>query len=376
MINLPKIKTIVYGPAYLDVVIRVGGPLANQGEPSIDQGGTAIYHSDTQLTKADALFILDKHGNSIKIEGVTDQGLTGIYRMLSPDFQFADRVVYATQIVEDLGGMGAGFAKLFEGNLISCLPVRKCHIREKIEKKLNQYGVVYQPILINHKNADWTLLISSGRFGDKLPIGLRGCHDQFSENQLPNDLPSADLVIVASLKNEIMLEILRRNCNSIRLLAPALRNCQAVQGAISLSALATHVEMLTLNEVEWQSMGENDRQIWQDSHAILCITRGPAGAEISWQGLDGRREYHHEPAFARAIDPVDTNRAGEAFGGTLMKYLIKQNWFNTEKVDAKQKILYASQLAAVAAGLTIQMPEFAFPGEYQIEMTLQSGIIK
>ena len=59
-----------------------------------------------------------------------------------------------------------------------------------------------------------------------------------------------------------------------------------------------------------------------------------------------------------------------------MKYLIHQNWFNSEKVDAKQKILYASQRAAVAAGLTIQMPEFAFPDEYQIEMTLQAGIIK
>ena len=77
---------------------------------------------------------------------------------------------------DDLGGMGAGYAAALGGQLCSALGSESDPTSQAISQRLAEYGIAHDPIRVLDRSADWTLLITSGEFGDKLPIGFRGCH--------------------------------------------------------------------------------------------------------------------------------------------------------------------------------------------------------
>ncbi len=78
---------------------------------------------------------------------------------------------------DDLGGMGAGFAAALGGELVSALGSETDPVSvAAVSTRLGEYGIRHRPIRVPHQPADWTLLLTSGPFGDKLPVGFRGCH--------------------------------------------------------------------------------------------------------------------------------------------------------------------------------------------------------
>src|SRR6185312_1970858 len=77
---------------------------------------------------------------------------------------------------DDLGGMGGGFAAALGGTLISALGPEDDATSRAVAQRLAAAGIPHRPLRVPDRAADWTLLVSSGEFGDKLPIGFRGCH--------------------------------------------------------------------------------------------------------------------------------------------------------------------------------------------------------
>src|SRR5206468_2000363 len=69
---------------------------------------------------------------------------------------------------------------------------------------------------------DWTLLVTSAEFGDKLPIGFRGCHAALAT--LPAGTEAAcDLPAVAALPNHVAAQLPPADGAGVRVFAPAMR---------------------------------------------------------------------------------------------------------------------------------------------------------
>ena len=167
----------VFGPAYIDRVLRVTEPIALEGHRPIDISIQAI-----SLTTApgNGLDINAPHGNSLKI--VVPEGWPGPWGTIQlqedpwPTCQHnaLRKVVNALAWNEDLGGMGAGYARALGGRLIFAIGQPDDPISDQILKKLTKNEIRCTPVRISAKSADWTLLVTSGAYGDKLAIGFRG----------------------------------------------------------------------------------------------------------------------------------------------------------------------------------------------------------
>jgi len=370
-----ELKSVVYGPAYLDIVVRVDSPLIPDKSRVIDHGSNGKFEPSYSMSANQIIEITECFNQKLKIRGVHHNSICGHYKLNDASIQLINHEMNAVKIEEDIGGMGAGYANLLNAKLVSCLPEKNCSIKNRIASLIQRNSITHQPLFIPRAQTDWTLLVSSGRYGDKLPIGLRGCHDQFtSVSAIPHG-PDEDLVVIASLKNEFMLELLKLHHGAIRMLSPALRNCYPTSNVITIADMAPHAEILAVNRFEWLAMDESARHAWKISDAIISVTDGPGGAHVSWQALGDQREYHYEPAFSRCIAPVDTNRAGEAFSGTLILELVRMGWSGRGHSPSREMIEKATKTASASAGLTIQIPGFGFPGREEILKTLQLGII-
>ena len=159
---------LVFGPAYLDRVIRVGQPLVDpELSPALDQSvdGTWRFGKGLQIEDASGSFLdVDLPG-----DWTGPQGKIALSRpLLSP----GDRRVSALDWHDDLGGMGAGYAKAFGAKLVSALGAEDDPTSQSISALLTSVEIEHRPVRIVSKHADWTLLISSGGFGDKLPPEL------------------------------------------------------------------------------------------------------------------------------------------------------------------------------------------------------------
>src|SRR5262249_40631488 len=111
---------------------------------------------------------------------------------------------------EDLGGMGAGFAAALGGLLYSALGPATDRTSLAVSSILDRFGLAHQAIRIDDRSGDWTLLMSSGEFGDKLPIGFRGCHAELDPGELARrSQPPCDLRVVAALPNRLVEPLLR-----------------------------------------------------------------------------------------------------------------------------------------------------------------------
>ncbi len=371
-----EMNIIVYGPAYLDIVVRVDKPLIADQCHVIDHGGNGIFTPSVFSREKHNIAITDTHGHKLIINEAKNADICGEFQIIDSVLNFSSQNVNATEVIEDLGGMGAGFAKILNAMLISCLPSENCPVRGKVIQLLLENQIQLQPVYLEKTKTDWTLLISSGAFGDKMPIGLRGCHEIVRLDQLHLNNAAADISVVASLPNQIMLGLLKNSSSSIRMLVPSLRNCIPEKSPVSIGQMAQFAEVFAVNRTEWLALGEAAQTAWLGSAAIISISDGPGGADISWRGLDGRREYHHEAAFPRDVKPIDTNRAGEAFAGNFLRALVEMGWKGKASNISEAMIKSASKIASAAAGLTIQIPRFGFPSINEIKMTIQRGIIQ
>jgi sugar/nucleoside kinase (ribokinase family) len=358
--------TLVFGPAYLDRVVRVDRPLVDPdlGERPLDGSVDGEW-----LKFGDGLSLLDPSGSRIVVDLPVDwpgpSGTVGLSRPLSSSSSGWSRAVRGLAWQDDLGGMGSGFAAALDGELISALGPEDDPASRAISVMLAKAGVVHHPIRSEGRAADWTLLVTSGGHGDKLPIGFRGCHASMADLG-PWSGTSSRLRVVASLPNRPAAEALR-GPSEVRMFAPALRNM--LDRDPPVSRFAELVDVLSCNRGEWESLADREEVAWRVS--ILAITDGPKGAVVRFTTPEGEAGRIEVPAFPRSRPPLDTNRAGEAFASELIATLLRAGW--TPGVTPPDLARVAAGRASAAAALVLDRAEFGFATSPEIDDALRAG---
>ena len=359
----------VFGPAYLDRVLLADGPLRGRGRPPLDQS------VDGAITRGPGLVFRDPSGASLTVEPPSDwPGPTGVIELGHALEGAADSwpmTVRGLAWHDDLGGMGAGFAAALGGELVSALGADDDPMSRAVSARIAEEGIKHQPIRVLDRPADWTLLLSSGPFGDKLPVGFRGCHAALrTVLDRCESLGPCDLRVVASLPNRLASEALRAPGARVRMFAPAMRNMTDRED--SVGRFASAIDVLCGNRREWESLEGREQVAWQVS--ILAITDGPAGAVIRFTRPDGEVGRLEVPAFPRTEPLRDTNRAGEAFASALVASLLDGGW--SPGVAEPGLIRRAAARASAAAALVLDRKRFGFPTADEIDAALRLGRVE
>jgi sugar/nucleoside kinase (ribokinase family) len=365
-------RVVVFGPAYLDRVVRVDRPLIDPAHgPPIDQS----VDGEWKFAQSRRLELVDPSGYTLGVELPVDwPGPTGEVRLSRPLRAGAHgrRVVRGLNWQDDLGGMGAGYAAALHGTLRSALGPETDPTSQVISRKLALHAVPHHPIRVPDHAADWTLLISSGVFGDKLPIGFRGCHAALDPESLdPFAAEPCDLRVVAALPNRLATRLLRPPGAGVRLFAPAMRSM--LDRDCAISSFAASIDVLCCNRVEWETLEDRETAGWQLS--ILAVTDGPAGSTVRFTTPAGDSGLLRIPAFPRSRPPRDTNRAGETYAATLITTLLDQGWRADLGVVEESLMRLAAERAAAAAALVLDRVEFGFPTPAEVDSALALGRI-
>lgn len=367
-------RVSVFGPAYLDRVLVVDQPLLDPSwGPPLDQSVEGAWKFGSHAS----LDVSDPAGYSLSIKLPADwPGPTGSICLAQPIRPGAGitgrRSVCGISWHDDLGGMGAGYAAALGGRLCSALGSESDPTSQAITQRLANAGIAHDPIRVFDRSADWTLLISSGPFGDKLPIGFRGCHAAVEPAAF--DAKAAwpcDLRIVASLPNRQAAQVLGRPGAACRFFAPAMRN--VLNRDYPLSTFAGSFDILSCNRQEWETLADREEVAWQVS--ILIVTDGPDGSTVRYTNPAGEAERLHVPAFPRTHPPRDTNRAGETYAATLVSCLLDHGWAAASGVVDDTLIQTAARRASAAAALQLDCVNFGFPTEAEVDAALAAGSV-
>ncbi len=361
---------VVFGPAYLDRVLRVDRPLIGDGlGPPIDQS----VDGEWKFGETPAIKVREPGGFILEITPPSDwtgpRGEIGLLHAIRPGLR-GTSVVQVSSRQDDLGGMGAGYASSLGGLLHSALGAETDPTSRAVTGLVARYGIDHRACRIADHPADWTLLISSGEFGDKLAIGFRGCHAALDPEMLARQAAEpCDLRVVAGLPNRVAGPLLEAPGARTRFLAPAMRNM--TDRDHPLGRFAACVDLLSCNRSEWAALEGTD--LVAERVAIVAVTDGSRGIDLRYLNPAGEVGNLHIPAFPRAHPPRDTNRAGEAFGSTLVSALLAGGWDGVTRVVAESLIRSAAERAAAAAALVLDRLDFGFPGPGEIDAALRDG---
>jgi ribokinase len=362
----------VFGPAYLDRVLRVDRPLF---EPSLGRPTDQSTDGTWKFATTRTIDVIDLSGYTLEIELPADcPGPTGEIRLANSIREGAHgrRTLRGLDWHDDLGGMGAGYAAALQGHLVCALGAKDDPAGKAISARLEQLGIQHKLIRVPDQASDWTLLITNGEFGDKLPIGFRGCNAAIEPEALESLVEEAcDLRVVASLPNDLSARVLRMPGAAARLFAPAMRNMR--DRDMPLSRFAGSIDVLCCNRLEWETLDDREEVGWQVS--ILVVTDGPQGSMVRYTRPDGDSGLLRVPAFPRRLPPRDTNRAGEAYGATFIASLLEQGWNTASGVVEDELIRAATKRASAAAAIELDRVGFGFPSGSEIDEALNSGFV-
>ena len=355
----------VFGPAYLDRVLRVDRPLIDPAAgPPLDQSVDGVW------TFGEGLRIVDPNGSALDVSLPDDwpgpTGAVAISRPFHAKSMPATRAVRGLSWHDDLGGMGAGYAAAMGAELVSALGPDDDPTSRAVADRIAREGIAHRPIRVPGHPADWTLLLTSGGFGDKLPIGFRGCHAAI-EAFPPEAFAPCRLRVVASFPNALAAKVLRVPGAAVRFFAPAMRN--VTDRDCPVSGFAEFVDILSCNRREWESMPDREEVAWRVS--ILAVTDGPNGSIVRFTTPSGEPGEVKMPAFPRSEPPRDTNRAGEAYASALVSTLIDAGW--SPGVAERSLVRLAAARGSTAAALVLDRVEFGFPSPTEIDDTLRAG---
>ncbi len=384
---------LVLGPAYFDRVVRVDGPILDVHCDVLDRSYDGRWLGpdprDMLVLEDDAdvriRFTLPRNWNGphgcVELSGHLPVGQA----------ELSHRALHAVSFHDDLGGMGAGYAKALAGRLYSALIHGKEAISEAVAAKIREYHIDHVPMDVSAKEADWTLLVTSGPHGDKLPIGFRGCHAALTADHLPHPTTlgtpeSVRMLVGAGLPNELLLHFFQSWSNHLalpihpegiaaapfRFFAPSRRN--TTDRSVPVAALAPWIDALSCNRDEWDSLTSPDRDALRSHLHWFIITDGPRGATVFFRrscALD--LEAIHVHTFHRARPPVDTNRAGEAFAATFLKCVILHP--DSAAPLTSDTVFKAARRASAAAALVLDLPKFGFASDAEIDGALAQGCV-
>jgi ribokinase len=365
----------VFGPAYLDRVLRVDRRLLGESSgPPLDQSVEGRLGFGQGEGGRDSLALVDPTGATIAVELPVDwpgpRGVVDLDRPLgvSPD---ARSEVRAKGWDDQLGGMGAGFAAALAGELVSALGPEDDATSGAVASLLDRHGLAGRQ-LRTARPADWTLLISSGEHGDKLAVGFRGCHAALGEDDVcPLLGEPCDVLIVAGLGNSVSAETLKAPGPALRVFAPAMRNM--LERDFPLRRAVAPVDLLCCNRAEWDAL--DDREEVAARLTILVVTEGASGAWARFTDPLGESRRVQVPAFPRARPPRDTNRAGEAFASFLIATLLGRGWRPSSCTAAVDDVRAAMLRASAASALVLDRVGFGFPTASEVDDALARGIV-
>ncbi len=301
---MPGRRVEVFGPAYLDRVLRVNRPLIDPAlGPPLDQSLDGVC----EFGANPGLDLVDPEGYAISIEVSADwpgpMGVVRCDRAIRRGLS-GRRFVRGLSWQDDLGGMGAGYAAALHGRLHSALGAETDPDSRTIVRKLHEYGVDHHPIRVPGSPADWTLLVTSGEYGDKLPIGFRGCHARLTRESLtPPAAEPCDLRVVASMPNRLAGGILFAPGARMRFFAPTTRNM--LDGDCHILSFAAAIDVLSCNRREWEALETNEEVARLVS--ILIVTDGAAGSTLRFTtpgGARGVSTSRPSPATIRPATPT------------------------------------------------------------------------
>jgi ribokinase len=360
-------STCVLGPAYLDRVVEVDRPLA---PPEIGQVMDASVEGSLVPDGGDDLVVAGPEGVELRINSPCDwpgpRGRVVVSRPLAVNGPSWKRTLNGIGWRDDLGGMGAGYASAFGGTLISALGATDDPVSVAVSRLLDREGIPHSAFHSAVTVADWTLLISSGPHGDKLPIGFRGCHDAVAT--IPRVGPCR-LLVLAGLPNRLLKAAAERIQARVVFLAPAMRN--VLDRRTTIESFVDRVHLFSGNRAEWNELADPDRV--RERVAVVAITDGPNGCEIAFRDPRGERQSLRFPAFPRSHPPRDTNRAGEAFASTLVRSLLESGW-DGGPVEPSH-VRRAAERAGAAAALVLDRADFGFPTEDEVDRAVRRGIV-
>jgi ribokinase len=362
----------VFGPAYLDRILRADRPLLGPDVPPLDQS----VEGRPRFGAGDRLELVDPIGTVLAFELPGDwpgpRGVVDLDRPLAATPRGV-RELRAVSGSDDLGGMGAGFAAALGGTLVGALGPEDDPTSRAIEECLRRHGVSHRCLRVADQPADWTLLATSGEHGDKLAVGFRGCHAALDVGALgPALAEECDFRVVAGLPNSLAAVALRAPGARLRLFAPAMRNM--IDRDPPVSSMAGAVDVLCCNRREWEAL--DDREEVAARLSILVVTDGPSGSRARYTDPRGDSRTFLEPAFPRARPPRDTNRAGEAFAAVFTGTLLDLGWEPASGVIEDALIASAMRRAAAASALVLDLVEFGFPTEDEIDAAVARRIVE
>ncbi|AMV37076.1 pfkB family carbohydrate kinase [Planctomyces sp. SH-PL62] len=365
----------VFGPAYLDRVLRADGRLLGTSSgPPLDQSVEGRIGFGADGEGGDGLRLVDPVGATITI-GLPDEwpGPRGVVALEGPiGAEPGSRShVQARDWSDDLGGMGAGFAAALGGELVSALGPEDDPNSRAVAGLLVREGVQGRRVRVD-RPADWTLLVSSGEHGDKLAVGFRGCHAALEISALRPFLGEACGVLVAAgLPNRLSADILKAPGPSLRVFAPAMRNM--IDRDFPLRGAIGPVDLLCCNRGEWEAL--EDREEVAARLSILVVTDGAAGAKARFTDPYGEARSVAIPSFPRARPPRDTNRAGEAFAAFLIAALLDLGWDPGSCTAAVDLVRAAMLRASAASALVLDRTAFGFPTAAEVDAAMARGLV-
>lgn len=370
--NPTQPPTLVFGPAYLDRVVRVNVPLLDPdlGAPPLDRSVDGEWFSEL----SEGLTLKDPDRSRIEIELPPDwlgpSGVVKLARPFTPGVAPWFRSVSATGWQDDLGGMGSGYAAALGGELVSALGDADDSTSLVISELLTRFHIKHHPVRVPGRTADWTLLVSSGEHGDKLPIGFRGCHAGIESLAAEASRPCG-LRVVASFPNRLAAEALSAPNAALRFFAPALRNM--LDQSPPILDFAASIDVLSCNMGEWESLADREQLAWRIP--VLILTDGPRGATIRFTLPNGDPGRVTIPAFPRAHPPKDTNRAGESFAAAFLRTIIAGNGLQCPSTLEQELVEKAALRASAAAALVLDRTDFGFPTDDEIDEAIRLGIV-
>ena len=359
-------RTLVFGPAYLDRVVRVDQPLVDpaRGEPPLDGSvdGTWVESGGAGLR------LVDERGNHVDFILPDDWpgpwGTVALGRPLSARAGGV-RAVPVRAWGDHLGGMGAGFAAALGGELVAILGAEADPTSRAIAVLLDRHAIPTHPIRVAGHPADWTLLVSGGATGDKLAVGFRGCARAVTS--LGDWAGAAGRVRVAAAWPNRWVAAALEGPAEVRMFAPAARNM--VDRDPAILDFVDRVDVLCCNRREWELLADREQVAWRVP--ILVVTDGAAGAEVRFTTPEGEAGRVRVPAFPRARPPRDTNRAGEAFAATVLATLLGHGW--TPGVADPALVRAAAERAAAASALVLDREGFGFAPVAEVDAALRVG---
>lgn len=396
-------KTLVFGPAYLDRVLKVDAPLIDPTVGgAIDRSVTARPDFDSlrsrmreptpdrldplafeggQGRRRDDLIVYGLDEGEIRVDLPDDwPGPAAVFRaderMLSKGEEATIRRVRGVAWHDDLGGMGAGYAKAFGGRLAWIAGEEGDVTGRVVSGLLDRHGIEHGPIHVPDRFSGWTLLITSGEHGDKLALGVRDPHDEDVSFAPIRDEP-CDLLVAASMTNKRAASALKGANARVRFFAPSRRNIlqsndrRGPTAEPRIGQFARHIDVLSCNRGEWEALDDREEVAWRLS--ILAVTDGPRGAEVRYTSPTGDAGLLAIPAFPRREPPKDTNRAGEAFASTLVTTLLDAGW--SPGTTSDDLIRRAAERASAAAALVLDRVDFGFPTAEEVDGALRAGVV-